>query len=126
MHIGFILATAVKLKRRYATGYPPKISFDCEGQEAMLSHCSLSTHTYSCYSVKIACEEHASIIQFRSGPSQRHSLLNNVEIKNISGIHVTGTPPIFNNVKLVNSVEGIQILGAGPVNEKDIIVRKVH
>ena len=94
----------------------------------MLSHCSLYTYTYTCYywsPVTIACEEQASIIQFMSGPSQRHSLLNNVEINNISGIHVTGTPPIFNNVKLVNSVEGIQILGAGPVNEKDISVKKV-
>ena len=60
-----------------------------------------------------------------SGITEKQSVISNIVIANMSGIHVTGTPPVFSNVKIVNSEEGITFLGSGPANEKDVTVKKL-
>ena len=118
----------MKTNVRHTGRSSQRFSLNCLGHETALEQCVRYTFNHGCYwysQVKIACQEHPDFIRFMSGISEKQSIINHTIMYNMSGIHVTGAPPIFTNVKIVNSEDGIRFLGSGLANEKDVTLKKL-
>lgn len=123
------------MARDRTTGYniddglsPSNLIFQCNGTEKTLFDCPQSELTQGCYhyyKYGITCTGRMAAFHFSSRDNLEVSTLEHVFMDNISGIQVSGTPPVLQHLTLTNSHRGIVFIGAGITKEKDIFMSYV-
>jgi len=99
----------------------------CDGSEQDLGHCRYMVID-SCYRrVGLVCSTDGTIsgLHISTIDDGSVSILENVVMSDLSGIQVSGTPPVIVNVTLENTTFGLVFVGRGIAKEKDIHMRNL-
>ena len=99
----------------------------CDGSEQDLGHCRYVAID-SCYRrVGLVCSTDGRIsgLHISTLDDGSVSSLENVVMSDLSGIQVSGTPPVIVNVTLENTTFGLVFVGRGIAKEKDIHMRNL-
>ena len=99
----------------------------CDGSEQDLGHCRYVAID-SCYGrVGLVCSTDGRIsgLHISTLDDGSVSVLENVVMSDLSGIQVSGTPPVIVNVTLENTSFGLVFVGRGIAKEKDIHIRNL-
>ena len=114
-----------------ARGYSSfsKRRFHCTGIESFLHECNYDYVVDTCYSaIYITCGQpngtlDKSEIIFAAVASEVKSVLRNVIIQSIKSIQVVYMSPVWENVTMNDSENGVVFIGSGALHESDVIIK---